>query len=430
MAKTKQRMALSPEWQSGRRLDDVNIDLPELLPVVASLDTTLLEQMKPSRVSRARKRVVTDETTMPELPASDVTPEPMLAPDVMKQDFAVRAALAQSATKAAARAASRTRKIEPGPAVKAFRELIAQTAPLREPPADFSEPLTGDPAPQVLAPKPEPEVVADRPAPVVAESEAPASKRELQPAVKQKARSGSDVLAYLAAVGLASVAGYFSVSGMAEIFPGAPVEVMTLAATMEAGKLIIVGWLAAHWRDSGFRLRAMLTTLVLGLALINGIGVFGKLVEAHVGAVSGVQAQVAGKVEAMDVRINAQAADVADLDRRIAQIDSAIDEATRRGRVNAAMALAEQKRRDRDALTQQRAREAATLTALRTERANLGSERAHAEAAAGPVRYLATLAGTDTETAVRWLILLMVACCDPAAIGLTIAAAGRKTAAA
>jgi hypothetical protein len=42
------------------------------------------------------------------------------------------------------------------------------------------------------------------------------------------------------------------------------------------------------------------------------------------------------------------------------------------------------------------------------------------------VRYLATLAGTDTETAVRWLILLMVMCCDPAAIGLTIAAAGRK----
>jgi hypothetical protein len=139
---------------------------------------------------------------------------------------------------------------------------------------------------------------------------------------------------------------------------------------------------------------------------------------------------VAGKLETMDVRISAQGSTVADLDRRIAQIDSAVDEATKRGRVNAAMALAEQKRRERDALSQQRGREAATLTALRTERAALGGERAHAEAAAGPVRYLATLAGTDTETAVRWLILLMVACCDPAAIGLTIAAAGRKTVAA
>jgi hypothetical protein len=31
------------------------------------------------------------------------------------------------------------------------------------------------------------------------------------------------------------------------------------------------------------------------------------------------------------------------------------------------------------------------------------------------------MVGTDAETAVRWLILLMVVCCDPAAIALTIA---------
>jgi hypothetical protein len=39
-------------------------------------------------------------------------------------------------------------------------------------------------------------------------------------------------------------------------------------------------------------------------------------------------------------------------------------------------------------------------------------------------QYLAVMVGTDAETAVRWLILLMVLCCDPAAIALTIAVAG------
>jgi len=34
------------------------------------------------------------------------------------------------------------------------------------------------------------------------------------------------------------------------------------------------------------------------------------------------------------------------------------------------------------------------------------------------------MTGTDAETAVRWLIFLMVLCCDRAAIALTIAAAG------
>jgi hypothetical protein len=58
------------------------------------------------------------------------------------------------------------------------------------------------------------------------------------------------------------------------------------------------------------------------------------------------------------------------------------------------------------------------------ERARLEGERARVEASTGPVRYLATMAGMDTEQAVRWLILLMVLCCDPA-IALTVAATRR-----
>ena len=68
---------------------------------------------------------------------------------------------------------------------------------------------------------------------------------EAVPATPERA---SGALALVAAVALATVAAYFSVTGMAEIFPGAPVAVMVLAATMEAGKLVMAGWLAANWR--------------------------------------------------------------------------------------------------------------------------------------------------------------------------------------
>ncbi len=86
----------------------------------------------------------------------------------------------------------------------------------------------------------------------------------------------------VAALALATVAAYFSVAGMAEIFPGDPVAVMVLAATMEAGKLVIAGWLAAHWGRTNWKMRFVMVALVAGLALINAAGVFGKLVEAHV----------------------------------------------------------------------------------------------------------------------------------------------------
>jgi hypothetical protein len=66
-----------------------------------------------------------------------------------------------------------------------------------------------------------------------------------------------------------------------QVFPGAPVAVMAFAGSMEVGKLIIAGWLAAHWSVAGWKLRTVLVALVTGLALINAAGVFGKLVDTQ-----------------------------------------------------------------------------------------------------------------------------------------------------
>jgi hypothetical protein len=122
-------------------------------------------------------------------------------------------------------------------------------------------------------------------------------------------------------------------------------------------------------------------------------------------------------------RLASQSATVADLDHRISQIDTAVDESTRRGRVGTAMALADQQRKTRDGLSATRQAASATLIETQAQRAALTAEQERVEAAMGPVQYLAVMVGTDAETAVRWLILLMVLCCDPAAIALTIAVA-------
>lgn len=50
-----------------------------------------------------------------------------------------------------------------------------------------------------------------------------------------------------------------------------------------------------------------------------------------------------------------------------------------------------------DELVANRQREAATLVELRTERANLDGERQRGEASTGPIRYIAMMAGMDTE---------------------------------
>jgi hypothetical protein len=138
------------------------------------------------------------------------------------------------------------------------------------------------------------------------------------------------------------------------------------------------------------------------------------------------RAGVSERMEVIDARLIPQLATLADLDHRISQIDAAVDESIRRGRMVGAMNLADQQHKTRDALVATRQAAAAALIETRAQRAALTAERERVEAAMGPVQYLAVMIGTDSETAVRWLILLMVLCCDPAAIALTIAVAGAR----
>jgi hypothetical protein len=168
--------------------------------------------------------------------------------------------------------------------------------------------------------------------------------------------------------------------------------------------------------------------LVAGLALINAAGVYAQLVAAHVGergaAIAGLETQDA----ALAARTEVAAHSVADLDRRLGQIDVAVEEAAKRGKTNAALSAMEAQRRARAGLASERNEAAGTLAALKSERASVAAKGRQAEVEAAPMRYVAELFGADadSERAIRWLIALMVMCCDPLAIALTSAASARR----
>ena len=117
---------------------------------------------------------------------------------------------------------------------------------------------------------------------------------------------------------------------------------------------------------------------------------------------------------------------VTDLDRRIAQIDSAIAAATQRGKINTALAEMEGQRQARRYLTEERNRAAATLATLQVEKASVDGERRKVEADLGPVKYLATLLGADSDTALRWFVLIVALLLDPAAVLLLLAASSAR----
>jgi hypothetical protein len=195
-----------------------------------------------------------------------------------------------------------------------------------------------------------------------------------------------DVTAYVAAIGLASVAALFSIRGMAVLFPGSPMSVIGMAIAMEVSKLIAAGWLARRWRATLWVWRLILVVLIVGLAVINATGVYAQLVAAHVGERGAAALAIETQNAALAARIDVQAHTVADLDRRLGQIDTAVEEAAKRGRTNTALTAIEGQRRARASLVDERKREAPTLVALQAERASLAARGRQIETEAAPSR--------------------------------------------
>jgi hypothetical protein len=108
------------------------------------------------------------------------------------------------------------------------------------------------------------------------------------------------------------------------------------------------------------------------------------LVSAHLGQRSQAATAVETEDAALAAKIDVQAHKVADLDRRLGQIDTTIEEAAKRGRTNAALSAIEGQRKARAALVDERNGEAATLAALKAGRASVTAKGRQIETEAAP----------------------------------------------
>ena len=88
-------------------------------------------------------------------------------------------------------------------------------------------------------------------------------------------------LTLLSALSISGVAIFYSVIGLATIFPGAFWPVVIMGSVLEVGKLITASWLYRHWKQTRFLLKTYLTIAVIVLSLITSMGIFGFLSKAH-----------------------------------------------------------------------------------------------------------------------------------------------------
>jgi len=238
-------------------------------------------------------------------------------------------------------------------------------------------------------------------------------------------------LTLIVALALSSVAAYYSIIGLTAIFAGAVIPVIIMGSILEVGKITTTVWLRKYWKRCGWVLKSYLVPAVVALALLTSMGIFGFLSKAHMeqGITTGdSQARLA----LYDEKIKTQRDNIELARKALTQMDNQVDQRLSRGdsenSAERAVAIRRQQASERAKLQKEIGEAQKEITKLNEERAPIAAENRKIEAEVGPIKYIAALIyGNNAdqnmlESAVRWVIILLVIVFDPLAIALVLAA--------
>jgi hypothetical protein len=242
-------------------------------------------------------------------------------------------------------------------------------------------------------------------------------------------------LTLLVALSLSSVAAWYSIIGLTAIFAGAVIPVIIMGGILEVGKITTTVWLHKYWHRASWVLKLYLVPAVIALALLTSMGIFGFLSKAHMdqGITSG---DSQAKLSLYDEKIKTQRDNIELARKALTQMDNQVDQRLSRGdsenSAERAVQIRRQQAGERTKLQKEIGDAQKEIAKLNEERAPIAAENRKIEAEVGPIKYIAALIYEDTtdnntlESAVRWVIILLVIVFDPLAIALVLAANASK----
>ena len=238
-------------------------------------------------------------------------------------------------------------------------------------------------------------------------------------------------LTFLTAIALSAVAAYYSIVGLAAIFPGSYLPVVIMGSVLEASKLVTVSWLYNNWKQCPILIKTYLCMAVTILMIITSMGIFGFLSKAHLEH-SSDSSPLLNKISILDEKIKNEKENI-DANRKILKqydeiVDQTMGRTTDEKGTDKAQAIRRTQQKDRSRILQEIQQSQTTIALYSEERAPLSNEFKKTEADVGPIKYIAALLYNQAvdvdilDKAVRLVILLIIVVFDPLAILLLIAA--------
>ena len=212
------------------------------------------------------------------------------------------------------------------------------------------------------------------------------------------------LLPFLTAIALSAIAAFYSVIGLAQIFPGSFWPIILMGSVLEIAKLVTVSWLYNNWNDTVRIMRYYFITAIILLMMITSMGIFGYLSKAH------LETNIVVGANSVQIKIIEDQEKIAK-DRLDYLLKKAGDDPERISRKT-------------DTAIQETQQE---LKRLSEEKLPLLKEENALLAEVGPIKYIAEAIYSKEDPdfidkAVRFVILIIIFVFDPLAILLLIAA--------
>jgi len=235
----------------------------------------------------------------------------------------------------------------------------------------------------------------------------------------------------LVALVISTVSAWYSLMGLAAVFPGAVQAIIIMGGALELGKITSTVWLHNNWKRIKLPFKMYLVPAIAVLMVITSMGIFGGLSKAHTS-----QAASAGDVEAqvsvLDEKINTERDNIAQDKKALQQLDSQVDQmlgrTTDEHGADRSVAIRRSQAKERKTLQDEISKSQAAIVELQKQKEPLSAQVRKNVADVGPVLYIAELIYGDhpnndlLERAVRWVIILLVSVFDPLALVLILAA--------
>ena len=208
---------------------------------------------------------------------------------------------------------------------------------------------------------------------------------------------------FITAISLSAIAAFYSVIGLAQIFPGSFWPIILMGSVLEAAKLVTVSWLYNNWEETNRLMKYYFSVAIVLLMMITSMGIFGYLSRAHIES---------------NVVVGANTVQLKTIETQ---------EKIARDRLEYLLKRAGDPTTASNKIDKQIQETQAELTRLTKEKLPLMAEENKLTAEIGPIKYIAEIFYDKNDAgfidkAVRLVIFTIIIVFDPLAVLLLIAA--------